>query len=309
MRGRFTAHPCTPPLGALTHTLLQGWARCVLRQDRPTRPRAAAGLQRFRGVPLRKETPHESRRVHRHVQGRHRPAGGRVIPAALPALGGLCPVRIGQRSQAPSPAPHPPGRAGGRHQGRGPVPRCPPGYHRRRRDGHGQDLHRRRRSAHGGLQEDSHSLPASPDKKVETGGGGYGTGHPRSHRHLHHRPGTAAPLHRLRPTLRRGVQREGQAVLPLDARRHRTVGNVEGQAGAGRGDRGAVQGALLPRLHRPGPGQGRSPPDVRRPEPQKAYLPPLRFAPLAGRQVRPQEVPAVGLREEPDEGLLRPADR
>ena len=43
----------------------------------------------------------------------------------------------------------PPG-AGGRHTGRGPLPRCPPGHHCRRRDGHRQDLHRRYR-IHGGL--------------------------------------------------------------------------------------------------------------------------------------------------------------
>ena len=30
-------------------------------------------------------------------------------------------------------------------QGSGPLPRSPPGHHRRRRDGHRQDLHRRRR--------------------------------------------------------------------------------------------------------------------------------------------------------------------
>ena len=33
-----------------------------------------------------------------------------------------------------------PGGAGGRHTGSGPLPRSPPGHHRRRRDGHRQDL-------------------------------------------------------------------------------------------------------------------------------------------------------------------------
>ena len=33
-----------------------------------------------------------------------------------------------------------PGCAGRRHQGRGPLPESPPGHHRRRGDGHGQDL-------------------------------------------------------------------------------------------------------------------------------------------------------------------------
>ena len=32
------------------------------------------------------------------------------------------------------------GGAGRRHQGRGPLPQGPPGHHRRRRDGHRQDL-------------------------------------------------------------------------------------------------------------------------------------------------------------------------
>ena len=40
----------------------------------------------------------------------------------------------------PPPAPFPPGGAGRRHQGRGPLPRSPPGHHRRRGDGHRQDL-------------------------------------------------------------------------------------------------------------------------------------------------------------------------
>ena len=77
-------------------------------------------------------------------------------------------------------------------------------------------------------------------------------------------------------------QRAGQAVLPLAGRRHTAVGNVEGQAGAGRGDGRAVPGPLLPRLHGADHGQGRGAPDRRRPEPQAARLLQLRRTPLAG---------------------------
>ena len=65
-------------------------------------------------------------------KGRHRPAGGGVLPAPLPALG--------ERRDAAQAAPQAPGGAGRRHQGRGPLPQSPPGHHGRRRDGHGQDL-------------------------------------------------------------------------------------------------------------------------------------------------------------------------
>ena len=94
------------------------------------------------------------------------------------------------------------GGAGRRHQGRGPLPRSPPGHHRGRRDGHGQDLHRRRSSAHGGLPEDADPLPAAPGAEVEAGGGDDGARRARRHRQVHHRPGAAAPLRRLRPPLR-----------------------------------------------------------------------------------------------------------
>ena len=102
-------------------------------------------------------------------------------------------------------------------------------------------------------------------------------------------------------------QREGQAVLPLAGRRHPAVGHLQGQAGAGGGDGRAVPGPLLPRLHGADRGQGRRAPDRRRPEPQAARLLLLRRPPLAGRQVRPEEVSARGLREASHEGLLRPA--
>ena len=46
-------------------------------------------------------------------------------------------------------------------RGAAPLPRSPPGNHRRGRDGYRQDLHRRGRRAHGGLPQGTHPLPAS----------------------------------------------------------------------------------------------------------------------------------------------------
>ena len=78
----------------------------------------------------------------------------------------------------------------------------------------------------------------------------------RGHRRVHHRPGAAAPLHRLRPPLRGDEPGEGQAVLPLDARR--TSGGPSLREGScGRRDGGALPGPLLPRLHGADRGQGR----------------------------------------------------
>ena len=77
-------------------------------------------------------------------------------------------------------------------------------------------------------------------------------------------------------------QGEGQALLPLDARRATAVGRLQGQAVAGRGDGRALPGALLPRLHGAGRGQGRRAADGRRPEPQEAHLRRLRRPPVAG---------------------------
>ncbi len=279
-----------PPAGRLdgspSSRITRG-PRASLRSDTPT-------------PYTRKETRHEPRRVHRHLQGGHRPAGGGVLPAALPA--------IGERRHAPPPAPHTPGSAGGRHQGRGPLPRSPPGNDGGGRNGHRKNVHRRFGSTHGGLQAHLGALPAPPRAQVEARGRADGAGRTRRHRRVHHRPGAAAPLHRLRPPLCGDEPGEGQAVLPLAGRRHLQVGNVQGQAGTGRGDGGAVPGPLLPRLHGADHGQGRRAPDRRRPEPQAARLPRLRLPPLAGRQVRPEEVSARRLREAPHEGLLRPAD-
>ena len=145
--------------------------------------------------------------------------------------------------------------------------------------------------------------------QVETGGGDDGARRPRRHRQVHHRPGAAPPLRRLRPSLRGDEPGEDQALLPLDARRDTAVGCVQGQAVAGRGDGGALQCPLLPHLRRPDRGQGRGAPHRRGPEPQEAHLRRLRLPPLADGQVRPRPLPSGRLREAPHEGLLRPAGR
>ena len=188
--------------------------------------RLGSGVVRQRHMERRRR--YEPRRVHRQFQGSDRAARGRVLPAALPPLG--------ERRGAPPPAPKAPGGAGRRHQGRGPLPRSPPGHHGRGGNGNGQDLHRGRRSAHGGLPEGAHTLPAAPGPQVEEGGGDDGARRPRRHRRVHHRPGDAALLHRLRSPVRGDEQGEGQAVLPLEGRRHRAVGDIEGQAHQDGGD-------------------------------------------------------------------------
>ncbi len=92
--------------------------------------------------------------------------------------------------------------------------------------GTGKDLHRRGCGSHGGIRAHSHHLPAPPGSQVEAGDRADGALRPRRRRRVHHRPGAAPPLRRLRPPLRGDEPGEGQAVLPLDARRHRAVGNV-----------------------------------------------------------------------------------
>ena len=59
------------------------------------------------------------------------------------------------------------------------------------------------------------------------------------------------------PAVRGDVQGARQAVLPLEGCRHLQVGEVAGTAHQVRGDGRAVQGAVLPGLHRAGGGQGR----------------------------------------------------
>ena len=49
-------------------------------------------------------------------------------------------------------------------------------------------------------------------------------------------------------------------VLPLEGRRDREVGRLRWKAHQEEGDGGALQGPLLPRLHRAGGGQGRGAP-------------------------------------------------
>ena len=56
----------------------------------------------------------------------------------------------------------------------------------------------------------------------------------------------------------------------------------------GRGDRGALPGPLLPRLHGAGRRQGRGAPDRRRPEPPQAHVRRVRLTPVACRQLRPR---------------------
>ena len=104
----------------------------------------------------------------------------------------------------------------------------------------------------------------------------------RRHRDLHHRPGAPAALRGLRPPLRRDVQRAGEAVLPLDARRSQAVGRVGRQAHKGRGDGRALPGPLLPRLRRAARGQGRRAPHRRGPVPQEARSCRRRRAPPGG---------------------------
>ena len=105
-----------------------------------------------------------------------------------------------------------------------PSPCSPERDHRGGGDGDRQDLHRHRRGPHGGLPESPGVVPAPSDQEVEEGGGGDGTPGPRRHRHLHHRPGDAQVFRGFRPPLRRHVQGEGQAVLPVEAGRWNTGG-------------------------------------------------------------------------------------
>ena len=137
--------------------------------------------------------------------------------------------------------------------------------------------------------------------KWEAGGGADGAPGKGRRRHLHHRPGEAQALHRHRPPLRRDEQGTRQTLLPLEARRHLPVGDLQGQTGQGRRDGGALPGPLLSRLHGAGGGQGRRAPDRHRPEPPQARLPRLRRSPLAGRQVRPQALPIGRLHQAQDE--------
>ena len=216
-----------------------------------------------------------------NVQGSHRPEGGGVLPAPL--------LPLGERRQAPPPAPLPPGGAGRRHTEARPSPSKPTG-------------------APPSSARWAPARPSSPQPPrtwrassafswcwgrltwFPSGSGRWSMtvpGAPRRHRQVHHRPGAAPLLHRLRSPLRHYEQREGEAVLPLEGRRHTAVGHVaKGTAGAGRGDGGALPGPLLPRLHRAGRGQRRRAPYGRGPEPPQATPAPT-AAPPSGRPTSP----------------------
>ena len=110
----------------------------------------------------------------------------------------------------------------------------PPGHHRRRRDGHGQDLHRRGGGAHGRFRADSHHLPAPPGAQVEAGGGDDGA---RRHAPPSSSPsltwsGSASPSAPA-PSSRSMSAGEGQAVVALDARRDTAEGRPPGAGSFG----------------------------------------------------------------------------
>ena len=105
----------------------------------------------------------------------------------------------------------------------------PARHHRRRGDGHRQDLHRHRRRPPGRLSTHPRARPTPPHQEVEAGSRGHHPHRPRRHRHLHHRPGAAAPGQRPRPALRHPLPRARQALLPLAARRGPTLGQCDGR--------------------------------------------------------------------------------
>ena len=247
----------------------------------------------------RKEKTNGPRAVHRHLQRSHRPAGGGVLPAPLPALP--------ERPRPAPTAPLPPGSPGRRHTGRDPLPESPPGHQRRGGDGHRQDLHRRIRSLRRWLQAGARPHAPAPDPEVEAGGGADGAQGPRCHRRLHHRPGEAAPLHRPRPPLRHHVKRTGEALLPLAGGIHRAVGHIQGRAHPGRGDGGALPVPLLPYLRQPDCGQGRCAPHRRGDGAQAAHLRRVRLRPVAGRPQGAEAISTRRLHQEADEGVLRAA--
>ena len=173
----------------------------------------------------------------------------------------------------PSPAPKAPGSAGRRHQRRGPVPGRPTGAPPSSGEmGTGKTFIGAAAAYMAGFQR---VLILCPPHLV-----------PKWKREVEMTvPGARAAivesitdLEMLRFSIGSGTavrgdeQGEGQAVLPLEGRRHRAVGHVEGQAHQGRGDGGAVPGSLLPGLHGAGRGQGRSAPDGEGPQPQEAHL-------------------------------------
>ena len=84
--------------------------------------------------------------------------GGGVLPAPLPALGERRDAAPGCSESPWGRSPTPSGAAALSLEG-------PPGHHRRRRDGHRQNLHRRSGGTHGGLRAGARHLPAPPGSK------------------------------------------------------------------------------------------------------------------------------------------------
>ena len=259
------------------NTRLGMWPGHSAAPTRPHRGRSAFRVPASSSGPIaRKKNRHEPRSVHRHLQGRHCPAGGGVLPAPVPA--------VRDRPRASSAAPLAARGAGGRHPRRGPLTPGAPRHHHRRRDGDRQVLHRRGGRPRGGLPAGAGPVPTAPDPQVEARGGGDGARRPGRHRRLHHRPGKSPPLERRRAPLRRHVPRARQALVPLAARRRRALGRRQRPAGAGREVRRAVPRPLLPGLRRPDRGHRRRAADGPGAGPAQAPLPALRRAPLAGRR-------------------------
>ena len=155
-----------PPVG----TLLRG------RQGRRSRPQKGACS------PLRRLAPHPTRPLRLAPLGRNTSHEGRRHDMNLGEFIDTYKEAIAQRVVESYPPLYRPSENGGtlprllrtplggadrRHQGRGPLPRSPPGNDSGGRDGNGKDLHRRGGGAHGGLQEHPGALPAPPGAQVE----------------------------------------------------------------------------------------------------------------------------------------------
>ena len=152
----------------------------------------------------------------------------------------------------------------GRHPGRSPLPRGPPGHHRRRRDGHRQDLHRPRqqptwRASAGCWFLCPPHLTRKWKREVEET-----VPHARAAI-----VSSITDLERLRtyqgsaPLFAVMSRERAKLSYRLAASRGAPLGQGLGQAGAGRGDGRPIQGAMLPLVSRPSGGQERGAPDPR----------------------------------------------
>ena len=173
---------------------------------------------------------------HRHVQGGDSEAGGRVLPAALPPLGerrGSCPAcsaspwrrrptpsRARPSPSKPTGAPRSWGKWGRERPSSVPPPRT-------WRASRGCSSSARRTWCGSGSGRWRRRCPWRSCR----------------HRHLHHRPGAAAPLGRLGAAVRGDEPGEGQAVLPLEGRRHIPVGDLRRAGSYGRRRRGSPSGS------------------------------------------------------------------